>query len=386
MKKSFTALAFIFASFLWLGYTFSATIVQLGDTVAAGWTDDGTETTTARNAVTPQIYGSTADNGDLLIDGTKSATKTTSNVIIQGTGGFAAIGTSDLDGTPAVGQLTVKGTTNDGTTYPLVLRDSDEANVFTVDSNGHLFAGTAPAANTVIGAKATTNDGSTFISVFVDSDDTLIYSLNSNGAIWTNEAYFTGDVSALTFTDRTPYYEGDALAALKAITGKDGEIDHSTLPEFARKTISRSQLVDVEELTAAQAFEDVTIEEDELEEIVTPIMDEKTGKQKADETGKLVTKTEMKPILLETKTVQKGFKLDGVEVVPNMVEEKVFKRVSKVVKRQRKDVRFDSETGKFHRQETQYIEEPGRNLGAMISILTVAVQQLTARIEGLEAK
>ena len=51
------------------------------------------------------------------------------------------------------------------------------------------------------------------------------------------DAYFVADVSALTFTDRTPYFEGDALAEIKNIKGKNGEIDHATLPEFARRKL-----------------------------------------------------------------------------------------------------------------------------------------------------
>ncbi|MHB8071515.1 MAG: autotransporter outer membrane beta-barrel domain-containing protein, partial [Candidatus Cryosericum sp.] len=53
-----------------------------------------------------------------------------------------------------------------------------------------------------------------------------------------NNAYIAGDCSALTFTDRTPHFDGDALGAIKAIKGRDGQIDHSTLPEFARKVFS----------------------------------------------------------------------------------------------------------------------------------------------------
>ncbi|NQU99663.1 MAG: minichromosome maintenance protein MCM, partial [Parcubacteria group bacterium] len=41
--------------------------------------------------------------------------------------GKVGIGTTDFDGTPAIGQLIVKGTTNDGTTNIFVGRDSDEA-------------------------------------------------------------------------------------------------------------------------------------------------------------------------------------------------------------------------------------------------------------------
>lgn len=54
--------------------------------------------------------------------------------------GNVGIGTTDLDGTPVVGRLTVKGSTNDGTTNIFVGRDSDEANVFSVDTDGAITA------------------------------------------------------------------------------------------------------------------------------------------------------------------------------------------------------------------------------------------------------
>ncbi len=62
-----------------------------------------------------------------------------------------------------------------------------------------------------------------------------------------NNFYVTSNCSALTFTDRTPHYEGDALAALRQIRGKTNtvrgkqikEIDHTTLPAFARVTLSQ---------------------------------------------------------------------------------------------------------------------------------------------------
>jgi len=50
----------------------------------------------------------------------------------------------------------------------------------------------------------------------------------------TGNAYFSADVSALTFTDRTPGFEGDALMELAGVKAKDGKIDHTTLPAFAR--------------------------------------------------------------------------------------------------------------------------------------------------------
>ena len=45
-------------------------------------------------AIAPLIYGSTAANGDIVINGTSSATKTSSYVTLQSTGGNVGIGTS----------------------------------------------------------------------------------------------------------------------------------------------------------------------------------------------------------------------------------------------------------------------------------------------------
>jgi len=61
------------------------------------------------------------------------------NMFLQISGGYVGIGTTDLDGTPAVGKLTVKGTTTDGSTLIFAGRDSDEANVITVDTDGDIL-------------------------------------------------------------------------------------------------------------------------------------------------------------------------------------------------------------------------------------------------------
>ncbi len=55
-----------------------------------------------------------------------------------------------------------------------------------------------------------------------------------------------GTVSAGVFTDRTKYYEGDALAELRAIRSKDGHIDHDTLPAFARANVKKGEETVVE--------------------------------------------------------------------------------------------------------------------------------------------
>lgn len=68
---------------------------------------------------------------------------------------------------------------------------------------------------------------------------------SSNSLYATGDAYFTADVSALTFTDRTPAWKGTPEEALTAIcsirkigVGTDAEIDHSTLPVFAQRKIT----------------------------------------------------------------------------------------------------------------------------------------------------
>ena len=60
------------------------------------------------------------------------------------------------------------------------------------------------------------------------------------GAVADDQAYIEGNCSALTFTDRTPWFAGDALAAVAGIRGQGGMVDHQSLPEFARKTITRT--------------------------------------------------------------------------------------------------------------------------------------------------
>lgn len=60
-------------------------------------------------------------------------------MIMRSTPGAVAIGTTDMDGTPAIGQLVVKGTTADGSTNVWVARDSNEANVARLDTDGNLY-------------------------------------------------------------------------------------------------------------------------------------------------------------------------------------------------------------------------------------------------------
>ena len=63
------------------------------------------------------------------------------------------------------------------------------------------------------------------------------YSLWDAQSYWAGDMYTAKNMSALSFTDRTPWYDGDGIADLKKIKGKDGKIDHDTLPDFAKKVI-----------------------------------------------------------------------------------------------------------------------------------------------------
>jgi len=116
------------------------------------------------------------------------------------------------------------------------------------------------------------------ILISADGGTTKHVGVATNGDTW-----FVGNVSAQSFTDRTKGFDGDALAELAGVKTKDGQLDHATLPTFARSEQVR-------------------------------------------------------------KTVEM---VDGKEVVTEIVEQ-------------------------------------GRDLGAMISMLTVAVQQLAAEVDALK--
>lgn len=61
------------------------------------------------------------------------------------------------------------------------------------------------------------------------------FSVNSSGkAVFGGDLYVENNCSALSFTDRTPIFTGDALDVIDSIYANErGEIDHASLPEFA---------------------------------------------------------------------------------------------------------------------------------------------------------
>lgn len=64
-----------------------------------------------------------------------------------------------------------------------------------------------------------------------------------DGFFATGTGYFTGGLSADYYADHTPYFYGDAVSELRQVRGKmrgaKREIDHSSLPKFARRTMER---------------------------------------------------------------------------------------------------------------------------------------------------
>jgi len=123
--------------------------------------------------------------------------------------------------------------------------------------------------------------------------------------LYTADFYASGYVSALTFYDRTPHFDGDALSEIVKIKGKNGQIDHTTLPAFARVTIKQP------------VFQD---------QIVTKIRLRDNPKDASD---------------VETIQVLEPVKVSEVDV-------------------------------------------PGRDVGAMVSMLVVGMQQLHERLNKLE--
>jgi hypothetical protein len=84
-----------------------------------------------------EILGANAQSGNFL-NISSFATPNTGDILSVASTGNMFLGTTDVDGTPAIGRLVVKGSTNDGTTNIVVGRDSDGANVATLDTDGNL--------------------------------------------------------------------------------------------------------------------------------------------------------------------------------------------------------------------------------------------------------
>jgi len=71
------------------------------------------------------------------------------------------------------------------------------------------------------------------------SADSYVSTFSDGTIALKTDAYVYGNMSALSITDRTPFYSGDAISEIMKIKGKNGEIDHTTLPKFVQKKIKK---------------------------------------------------------------------------------------------------------------------------------------------------
>ena len=194
--------------------TYGTSIVLFAHKTVGGSADDATVTITSKAGTIPSWIRLLAN--DILLIG---------NVEVEG---IVGIGTAPVAGTA----LTVSGTSS--------------------------FSGQiAPPIGLGIGSESTTGlrvykASATKTVESICSDDVsnnkyglMVINYSGLGMFYvtnTGNTYIAQNCSALTFTDRTPFYEGDALTEIKKIKGKSNskykgvkEIDHSTLPSFVRR-------------------------------------------------------------------------------------------------------------------------------------------------------
>lgn len=119
--------------------------------------------------------------------------------------GNFAIGTIDTDGTPATGKITIKGSTNDGTTNVIIGRDSSEVNVFRVDTDGRVSCPVIrPFTDSTSSIQITKADGTTPV-VTVDTTNSRL-NVTGIAEYADNSAAVTAGLSVGTF-----YRTGDLL-------------------------------------------------------------------------------------------------------------------------------------------------------------------------------
>jgi hypothetical protein len=316
-------------------------------------------------------------NGDILADG---------NLIINGDLG-------DVTSTITFGRTTSGNATIDYDGTEININKSVEIIVpdwggFTITSPGTAGFYAHPGGGGAFQIRNTADSG----FVFGNSGSTHV-SLNNDGQVGINTTSFIGteklrvngqiysddNISALTFTDRTPFYEGDALTEIMKIKGKNGEIDHSTLPAFAHKTRVKNiyENIELKEIDIKNAYEITEVEQDKL---IT----------KTDSDGK----KEENKIISSIIEKQDGYEIVEGKVIPKIIKKEIYEK--ELVKKMalKADTYFDSTEGKFYKKNDNTSEvkkvndkvvqiikvdeenEDQRDLGAMISILTVAVQQL----------
>jgi len=144
------------------GVTTSVGIASaISDETGSGSMVFGTSPTFTTQITAPLVYGSSADNGDITIHGTSSATRTTSYVILQPTAGNVGIGTTTPDA-----RLQVSGTlhvTGNATFDADVIFGGSNASTF-----GDGTAATYPITFNLSGTDHTLTAGSATLTTTAD--------------------------------------------------------------------------------------------------------------------------------------------------------------------------------------------------------------------------
>ena len=128
--------------------------------------------------------------------------------------GNVGIGTTDLDGTPAIGQVTIKSSANDGTSNILIGRNSAETNVFRVTDKGSIFASGSISTNIVTATDGYTvgvNDNVILLDcTTMESDPFLVSAASCKGREYTFKKKDNSVNIADIFADGSDTIEGDA--------------------------------------------------------------------------------------------------------------------------------------------------------------------------------
>jgi len=147
------------------------TLTLAADQISGDKVEGGTiNAITITTLTAPTIYGSSAANGDITIEGTSNGTKTTSYVILQSTGGYVGIGTT----TPQVA-FDVSNATRAGVRLTKTGASAGYAGFYN-DGNAHFEAETT-------GGK-----------LFAISANSILYRLTSGGATLTTIDNTTGSI------------------------------------------------------------------------------------------------------------------------------------------------------------------------------------------------
>jgi hypothetical protein len=294
--------------------------------------------------------------------------------------------------------------------------NTDDVNLIKLDTNNYAILGPAGAVGGYAGLKNSAG-GQMLIGVTQNATSygQVLYTnklgidpANDNGPVMIGTdtpiaatkltvvggIYTTGDMSALTFTDRTPYYEGDALSEITKIKSKEGKLDHKTLPDFVRKEkISYTYKdIELEEVTPEEAFNDerVSIPKKFFKEVTQKVKD-KDGN---------VQNVKVKKIYLNKKSdLKTGYTIDNGIIKEQVIP--IYETEDITQKKLKDGIFFNETTGKLYRKINnneivikndvvyqkeidQTVTTDERDLGASISMLNVAIKQIKDEIDMLK--